>query len=482
MTSRSSRLGYQLIPRSIRFLLSMTAVTLVATAGIGALEATEYHVSLQGSDDNDGSLSLPFRTVVKGCQVLSAGDSLTIHDGDYGHEYDIIVANSGTAESPITIVTETPGGVSLQGSRLPDEIDGGGRAFYLHGVSYITIDGLFLSDYDVALEIDGEIDGVEDYAHDISVKNSTFKNNGGDGISAWKIDRLLVSNCTFIGEVPPSGWPGPYPDAIQDYGVAIYHSTGTVVEDSYFYGAHNQALSFKQDDHSCVARRNIFEGALYTAIYLGQNRREDGRPKCVDLVAEWNIVRNTEGFRVKSPIRVDNCENAVIRFNYVEGFDEVNDTSGINVFSEALGTIEIHDNFAAFGIANDNSSAIYLDSELAAETVVSIHHNTIYDVVQDLYDGLGANDSFSHNISHLCGYYLPGDPENFQGDPSFARGDPIQQPLSTQPTTYDFDAHYRLLTDPFTLDTASPAQGFGCSFALFFDGFEGGDASRWQGL
>ncbi len=422
-----------------------------------------YHVSLTGDDANPGTEAAPFRTIKHGASVLQAGDTLVIHDGDYGSEFDIQIPGSGTAANPITIKAENRGAVALHGSRLPDQIDGGGIGFDVEGQSYIVFDGLSFSDYSVGIGVYGDPEGRgEPYAgHHITVTHSSFWNNGDLGIEIVQTDDVLISHCTFISEEPPGGWPDPEnPNAIQDYGVYFWYTHDSVVEDSYFYGAHNQALSFKQGCYDSVARRNIFEGALYTALYLGQNRREDGRPKCMNLTAEYNIVRGTAGYRVKSPIRVDNVENAIVRNNYVEGFDETDNTSGINVFNEALGTIEIYDNIAAFGADNENSGGIYIAYGLDAGTRVAVHHNTIYDVAQDMFDN-AEGTIFTRNISYQCAYYAPEDSGTFHGDPFFINGAPVQQPLSSGPTRYDFDAYYRRLTDPFLLRADSAARGNG---------------------
>ncbi len=449
----------------------LAALSLGMGTGVVAAPATAphrpagvtYHVALTGDDANPGTEAAPFRTIKHGASVLQAGDVLIIHDGDYGSEFDIQIPNSGTAANPITIKAENRGAVMLHGSRLPDQIDGGGTGFDVEGRSYIVFDGLSFSDYSVGIGVYGDPEGLgEPYAgHHITITHSRFQNNGDLGIEIVQTDNVLISHCTFISEEPPSGWPDPEnPNAIQDYGVYFWHTHNSVVEDSYFYGAHNQALSFKQGCYDSVARRNIFEGALYTALYLGQNRREDGRPKCMNLTAEYNIVRGTAGYRVKSPIRVDNVENAIVRNNYVEGFDETNNTSGINVFDEALGAIEIYDNIAAFGVDNENSGGVYIAYGLDASTQVSVHHNTIYDVVQDMFDNAGGT-IFTENISHQCAYYDPANSSTFHGDPLFINGDPVQQPVSSGPTQYDFDAYYRRLTDPFLLRADSAAHGNG---------------------
>lgn len=50
---------------------------------IGALSAKEYHVSPKGSDANEGTFGLPFKTINWAAQVALPGDTVTVHNGTY---------------------------------------------------------------------------------------------------------------------------------------------------------------------------------------------------------------------------------------------------------------------------------------------------------------------------------------------------------------------------------------------------------------
>lgn len=45
--------------------------------------AKEYHVSVKGSDKNDGSASMPFKTIAAAAQVAQPGDVIIVHAGTY---------------------------------------------------------------------------------------------------------------------------------------------------------------------------------------------------------------------------------------------------------------------------------------------------------------------------------------------------------------------------------------------------------------
>ncbi len=42
-----------------------------------------YHVAKQGSDQNNGTLELPFLTIQKAADVAAAGDRVVVHEGEY---------------------------------------------------------------------------------------------------------------------------------------------------------------------------------------------------------------------------------------------------------------------------------------------------------------------------------------------------------------------------------------------------------------
>jgi len=50
---------------------------------VSSVSAREYHVSLEGSDSNKGTLSHPFRTISRAAQKAVAGDVIIVHRGVY---------------------------------------------------------------------------------------------------------------------------------------------------------------------------------------------------------------------------------------------------------------------------------------------------------------------------------------------------------------------------------------------------------------
>ena|SRR5215469_13474930 len=60
---------------------------LVATTAVAAIlsaaSATEFHVAVNGSDDNLGTKRAPFRTIRHAADLAQPGDFITVHKGIY---------------------------------------------------------------------------------------------------------------------------------------------------------------------------------------------------------------------------------------------------------------------------------------------------------------------------------------------------------------------------------------------------------------
>ena len=452
--------------------------------------AKMYHVSLTGNDMNSGTIKAPFRTIKKGITFLKAGDTLLVHPGNYGYEYNIRFNVSGTKEKPIVVMAEKAGTVILNGPRKPNEVEcsqydelNEGSCFINANASNIVIDGFNISNYSVGIENGIWGNRSTTIPHNITIKNCVLHNNGSVGIQNYRVAYVQVINCTFMSDEMPQrrGW-----NAIQDYGVNFYSCNNSIVENSYFYGEHNQALAFKEGDSDCVARKNIFEGIGHFGIFLGQNRLSDEtednkNPTCKNLIAEYNIIRRTNGlnqvepkrkYRMKTPIVIDNVDGAVVRNNYIEGFDDGNKTCGINIYNEARGKIEIYNNIIAFGVPNLMSGGIFQDWGFENKNDVEIHHNTFYKVSTDFINLRHEADiiwHFTKNLAYKTPFYESNtDKEyntaNFRGNPQFINGDPVQQTITTKADKKDFELYYHQLTDQFKLKEGSPAQGFGVQF------------------
>jgi hypothetical protein len=103
--------------------------------------AREYHVSVNGSDKNNGSVSKPFRTISAAAQAAQPGDVITVHEGTYrervtpprGGESD---ANRIVYRAAVNEKVEIKGSEVITGWKM-----------FKNGVWKVTIPNTFFGDY-----------------------------------------------------------------------------------------------------------------------------------------------------------------------------------------------------------------------------------------------------------------------------------------------------------------------------------------------
>lgn len=103
------------------FTLSIFGVGIVGTMYISKLHlvlnqyaaGSDLYVSPNGSDSNSGTQSSPFKTIQKGADSASVGTIVHVASGTYGW---VQMNKSGTASSPITIISDTKWGAKIVGT------------------------------------------------------------------------------------------------------------------------------------------------------------------------------------------------------------------------------------------------------------------------------------------------------------------------------------------------------------------------------
>ena len=86
--------------RFVSFTITMVFVLALLTGGAFA---ADYYVAANGGDNNAGTLALPFATIQKAADTMSAGDNCYIRGGSYHEEVDL----SGVAGSSGNRITFT---------------------------------------------------------------------------------------------------------------------------------------------------------------------------------------------------------------------------------------------------------------------------------------------------------------------------------------------------------------------------------------
>lgn len=116
-------------------LLSLLLTIVIASS------AKEYHVSVNGNDQNEGSALKPFRTINYAAQLAVSGDVITVHSGTYRERID--PAHGGESDTKRIIYRAAPGEkVEIKGSEV---ITGWKKE--KNGVWKVVISNSFFGDY-----------------------------------------------------------------------------------------------------------------------------------------------------------------------------------------------------------------------------------------------------------------------------------------------------------------------------------------------
>ena len=121
----------------------MKKLALIVLVGLlsQSLSAGQFHVSINGSDDNDGSASKPFRTISAAAQVARPGDVITVHEGTYRER--VTPPRGGVSDSKRIVYQAAKGEkVVIKGSEVVT-----GWKHIKDGVWKVTTPNSFFADY-----------------------------------------------------------------------------------------------------------------------------------------------------------------------------------------------------------------------------------------------------------------------------------------------------------------------------------------------
>ncbi|MHC4369131.1 MAG: right-handed parallel beta-helix repeat-containing protein, partial [Planctomycetota bacterium] len=144
-----------------------------------------YYVATDGRDGNPGTEQLPWRTVQRAADTLTAGETVYIKEGTYNER--IWVRNSGTPGNFIAFAAYPGHTVTIDGTGIPFGWHG---LFNVRDKSYIKVSGLRVINSSYwGIYVGGNSNNV------VIEKNYTY-NTASSGIAAWRGSG--TNNCSDI--------------------------------------------------------------------------------------------------------------------------------------------------------------------------------------------------------------------------------------------------------------------------------------------
>ena len=123
----------------MKFFLSIILLGLFSLMGTAQ---TNYYVSIDGNNSNNGSINSPFLNIQNALWAATAGDNIFVRSGTYAEK--LAWTNSGTASSPITLSNYNDEVVTISGVNATNASQA--ALIQINSKSHIRIKGIIFAD------------------------------------------------------------------------------------------------------------------------------------------------------------------------------------------------------------------------------------------------------------------------------------------------------------------------------------------------
>jgi parallel beta-helix repeat protein len=267
----------------------------------GPAAAADYFVGPTGSDANSGlSPAQAFRTVQKGADAVSPGDTVHLDSGSY--DETVKLYRSGSVGNPVTFTDD--GNAAVMDAHFKSCPAGKGagsgapaQAFYGNNVHDVVLDGIEVTRYCYFGVV------FTSGAHDIVVRNMnvhhngiTIRTKGGGGIDFWRTSNVLIENNVVNDNVPRSRTSGSGIDVnttdqaiVRNNVVDRNNGNGILVEDATNALVEGNKARFNVGDfagwgtsgiwldggHDVTLRDNWLEGNVWDGLQVSDEDLQD---------------------------------------------------------------------------------------------------------------------------------------------------------------------------------------------------------------
>ncbi len=356
------------------------------------------YVSATGSDSNDGSATNPFRTLQQAANVVTAGDTVIVRAGNYT---GFNLPTSGTASARITFRGES-------GAVIDQAISIGGTSYGINasGKSYVTIEGFRFAP---------RADQPEWYA--------AIRLGGTPG--AWVRNNIIRNNVVEMRVVGQSS-------TVDKYGIYTSWNDGLLVEGNTVSGTYNTGIYTANSARNYVIRANHVFNAGGNGIHNNGDLGAGGPGIIYNALIDGNVIHNV-GFGIGGQaISCDGVQDSRIVNNLLYDIH----AKGISLYA-TNGAEGSRRNIVA-----NNTVLVASDGQVP----MRINHNSSGNFVfNNIF--LSATPSrawIDGEESGLTGSYI---------DYNITTGVALVGGVRRNDwqSTYGFDTHSRVVTDPATL-------------------------------
>lgn len=171
--------------------LFLMGIVLLSSWGISS---QEYHVSVNGDDDNPGSESKPFKTITAAANIARPGSTITVHEGIYRERVD--PPRGGTSDENRITYRSSPGEkVVIKGSEIIKGWEQIGK-----GIWKVSIPNDFFGTYNPYSDVIGT-----DWYYDLGMDHHTGEIYLNDK-SLYEVASIVEVKSPDILKTPKSNW------------------------------------------------------------------------------------------------------------------------------------------------------------------------------------------------------------------------------------------------------------------------------------
>lgn len=245
----------------------------------GQVSAKEYFVSVNGSDNNDGSFTTPFKSIAKASEVAIAGDTITINQGVYILEKTFSPLHSGQPDKWILYRGKPGKEIVFDGQNIYyDEYDGEKTffsnltkgIFQIENVNYIRFENIKIINSRAAGFI---VRGPE--TKQIELVGCRTDRTYNSGIGLWYADSVCVRHCEVVRANDPDfrNQEVPKPGEAPHEAISICGACFFDVSYNHVYNCYKEGIDCKEVSRHGIIHHNLVHDlprqAYYTDAWFG---------------------------------------------------------------------------------------------------------------------------------------------------------------------------------------------------------------------
>ena len=280
---------------------SASPPTTLPTPPPTTIDTNAYYVATNGNDANPGTEALPWKTIQKAANTLTAGKTVYVKSGTYNEQ--VTVKNSGSAGKYITFSAYPGNTVTIDGAGINMDFGYGrdGGLIQIWGKSYIKVVGFTAINSGYAGLYVNTPGNNDPPSHDIIFEGNTVKDSWAASIIMLNYAPSNAVNFVARNNIIIRGHMGGNPAAHEtlSFGgrISNFEISGNTIKDS-FWGA----IDAKDGVSNGKIFGNVCTTTEYSCIYIdGYTIGADNIDVFNNVVHDMkNVGTDSSGFNVAS--------------------------------------------------------------------------------------------------------------------------------------------------------------------------------------